>query len=70
MTQRLIGAGLVGTERTAALQNQDRLRFCRRAGWRGRLLIHGDDRSIDDVGRTVAALHRGVNRPNRGDDHA
>ena len=41
VAQRLVGAGLIGTERTAALQHQHALRFCRRGGWRGRGTIHG-----------------------------
>ena len=36
VTQGLIGAGLIGAERAAALQDQHRLRFRRRGGWRGR----------------------------------
>ena len=47
VTQRLIGAGLIGAERAAALQNQHALRLRGRRCWRGIGMIgHAVDQSI------------------------
>jgi hypothetical protein len=55
VTQRLIGAGLIGTERAAALQNKHALRLRRRRCWRWIGGIHRDRRS-----NIKKQLHRGV----------
>src|SRR5712664_2421221 len=68
VTQRLVGAGLIGAERAAALQNKHALRIRRRGCWRRIGSIHHDRRSIIKKG-----LYRGVSwrwrqsagRPNR-----
>ena len=62
MTQRLIGAGLVGTERAAALQNEHPLRLGRYRCWRWIGNIHHGIRSILKCDGTVASVRDGVNQ--------
>ena len=63
VTQCLIGAGLIGAERTAALQNKYALRFRRGRCWRWAGTIGHDGRSnIKKSDCTVAAVRGGVNR--------
>ena len=68
--QRLKGAGLVGAECTAALQDQHTLRLGRRRRGRGIGNIHRDRQFEGNSISTVAAVRDGVNRRDTTLDHA
>ena len=62
MTQRLKGAGLIGTKRAAALQDQYALRVRGRRRRRGIGGVHDVHRAAIKANYTVASVHDGVNQ--------
>ena len=62
MTQRLKGAGLIGTKRAAALQDQYALRVRGRPRRRGIGGVHDVHRAVIKANYTVASVHDDVNQ--------